>query len=298
MFRLLTSSKLAQTALALISVTYTVDDGRDWRSTYRTSGEVNAPNLTCYFHRNYDTGNAACPTDPGIEPKFMDSRQAQVQGLAHVYGACAYGNLSEVSNCTRYNELSDILASGEEAGYFCRRTPTPEFAYRFLEFNLNDTLEAYPTLTDRVITASSGPCSELPEVDKEEIYDLGAINYTFENKTFRGNITIPKQSDAIDSTTYIYWGMDIPQKATVQSCGPRCIWMWAHKSWGMGENSTFYQCPISVSPVINIRTREEISDERAVPDDVARLAASAIGLQGRSNTVDRKWAQFQFYPFG
>lgn len=103
------------------------------------------------------------------------------------------------------------------------------------------------------------------------------------------------QNGALSGTTYIYRGIDIPERATGVSRGPRCIWMWAHKSVGSGAESAFYECPITISPVSNTTT-----DAQTISDGIARLAASAIGLQGRSALADGNefWTQFHFYPFG
>lgn len=111
------------------------------------------------------------------------------------------------------------------------------------------------------------------------------------------SIIIPQELVRRDSTTYIYRGFNPPQEPTVFSCGDRCINMWALKSLDYGENSTFYHCPITVSHVSNIYTSDQI-----VPDGVARLAASAIALEGRW-AIDRPsngtvWTQYQYYPFG
>jgi hypothetical protein len=64
---------------------------------------------------------------------------------------------------------------------------------------------------------------------------------------------------------------------------------------GSVEQSAFYECPITISPVSNTTT-----DAQTISDSIARLAASAIGLQGRSALADGNefWTQFQFYPYG
>ena len=71
--------------------------------------------------------------------------------------------------------------------------------------------------------------------------------------------------------------------------------MWAHKSPGAGDDSFFYQCPITVSHVSNIT-----DPKYDLADGMARVAASSIGLQGRfvNSSSHLIWTQYQFYPYG
>jgi hypothetical protein len=272
--------KLAQTSVAFINLTYSIDGGTNWNDTYTRNGMVNAPNLACYFH------NESCPV---VHPEEVS------QASAH-----AYGELALSTDCGPYNETSDILNSRYDYRYYCRRTSgRQEFAYRYSEYNPKYVQETYSRFTNRIITSSAGPCYEYSEVGFSPGLDtngnLAAINYEFTNGTFNGNITILMANGALSGTTYIYRGIDIPERATDVSCGPRWTWMWAHKSVGSGEESAFYECPITISPVSNTTT-----DAQTISDGIARLAASAIGLHGRSALAegDEFWTQFQFYPFG
>lgn len=123
----------------------------------------------------------------------------------------------------------------------------------------------------------------------------GNTVFQYKNDTFKHNITIPGAYGAFDGTTYIYRGVNIPQQAVTYACGPRCIKMWAHRSQGGGENSTFFECPITVSEVSNNATEnQQLSYERA------RLAAASIALQGRSSNINgvTVWTQYQLYTFG
>ena len=214
------------------------------------------------------------------------------QALAH-----AYGDLSLVSECGPYTEVSDVLKYKNNYGYYCKRTRhQQEFAYRFSEYNPTDIQKVYPRLTNRTITASSGGCLEYSTVGGSTTLGNGDLVYKYKNDTYNGNITIPGQSVAIDGTTWIYRDTKTPQKADNYACGPRCIKIWAHKARGHGENSTFYECPVTVNHVSN-----PIYDEQDVPDDVARLAAASIALQGRpSGSVNNVnvWTQYQLYAFG
>ena len=213
------------------------------------------------------------------------------QALAH-----AYGEMTLISGCGSYKEIPDVLNSGNNYEYYCRREQDrQEFAYRFNEYNPNDTQLLYPLFTNRIVTASAGECFHYSQVGESRI-GPEMINFEYANESFSGNISIPKQSDGSSGTTYIYRGTEVPQNETEYSCGPRCLWMWAHKSQGQGESSTFIQCPITISSV-SYTTR----DTEILSDDLARLAASSIALQGRwtGNDSDHpSWTQYQFYPFG
>ena len=250
--------------------------------------QVSAANLSCYFHHVYDQKTHVC--DPSAEV---------VQGIVHLYGEYAFGSLSEGNDCVNYTSIGDVLRSRTNPKYYCRRTPgQQEFAYRFLEYNPQDHQRTYPYLTDRVITASAGPCYQysLSHVDTGSVEGGKWSNYSYYNATSSGNILLPVQIDDFDGTVYIYRGFNTPQTATVWSCGTRCIWMWAHKTIGPNDPSTFYQCPVTVNPVQNLSHQNELQDVHKVHDDIARLAASSIGLQGGKSDPENGWAQFQFYP--
>jgi hypothetical protein len=209
----------------LINLTYAIDEGTNWNDTYKKPGTVHAPNLSCYIH------NQTCP---GALLEEVS------QSMAH-----SYGELTLSSTCGSYNDTSDILKSWYNYRYYCRRTrDRQEFAYRFSEYNPDDKEETYPFFTDRIITASSGPCFEYSEVGASPGFVANqyptALNYEYTNGSISGNTSIPLQSGALNGTTYIYRGIDIPQRATTYACGPRCIWMWAHRNFGAGQESAFY----------------------------------------------------------
>ena len=191
------------------------------------------------------------------------------------------------------------MTSKNNNPYYCRRTSNrQEFAYRFLEWNPEDKQRAYPAFTNRIITASSGPCFNytglpLPVLVPDVNGHLAAYNYTYQNDSYVGSVVIPAANTAIGGTTYIYRGWKIPEQATIYACGPRCIWMWAHRDDGFNTTSAFFQCPITFSQVTN--SHDNIYD---VPDGVARLAAASIGLQGRNGNSIFAWEQYQYVPFG
>lgn len=252
----------------------------DWKGTYTQNGIINAANLQCY----YNPHTLECLSDDAV------------QGLAN-----SYGMSPPIFKRGTYDQIQDVVKSTDNYGYFCRNTPG-ECTYRFVEYNPDDQQRIYPLFSNRTITASTGQCftyweSESPKQAMDTTGILDAFEYKITNGSVHDSIVIPGQLGGIDSTTYIYRGIDMPQNTTLFSCGDRCIWMWAHKSEGRGENSTFYQCPITISPVSNTN-----HDTQIVPNGIARLAASSIALQGRwavnGSSTKPIWTQFRFYPFG
>ncbi len=242
---------------------------------------VNAPNLTTYFR--------------GKKP------------LTHQYDqdvAQTYGEVAR-DDCEPYDDIAQVYNSTNATQYFCRRKPKDkiEFAYRFNEYNIHDKRKLYGSLTNRVITASSGKCYKYDARQKpgktEDLYgDLAAYEYTLSNDSFKSqfSISIPLSSDGWTATTYIYRGSKVPpSKANRDACGDRCIWLWAHRTAKPkdGLNSTFFQCPITISKVSNANT-----SPHQLPDSVARVAAASIALQGRWSGLpnNKIWTQYQFYP--
>ena len=270
-----------------MSSTYNFEDGKVWNGTYDTSGIVHAANLSCYIH----PGNGVCPGNSIMGQEVH-------QGLAHNYGEQVRG-----TECLPYEDISDVLNSGQNPPYFCRRTPNnQEFAYRFLEYNPEDTQKAYPAFTNWTITASAGRCNHYSQVGSPVLVDdingyRAALNYTFknENGSYTSSIQIPLANSAFMSTTYIYRGIHIPQKAETHRCGLRCISMWAYLS-EKGTGGSFFECPITISTVNNTSP----DSVHAVSNDLALIAAASIGPQSRNSDHDgvSRWTQYQFYPFG
>lgn len=102
---------------------------------------------------------------------------------------------------------------------------------------------------------------------------------------------------AYDATTYVYNGTLAPQDATAQSCGDRCISLYAFRSSGTVTKrpNTFFRCDVTVSEVTNAQ-----EDAHKLSADSARLAASSIALSGRytHENGQMEWQQYQLYPFG
>lgn len=235
-----------------------MDDGKDYNDTYVKSGTVKASNLTSYFRGNYPIG-------------FEDD-----QALAH-----SWGQSIKAQPCGKYEDIAEVYESHNNPFYFCRRTKgKQEFAYRFKEYNNHDLEGTYPYFTNRVITASSGVCFQYTVLDTTRNYlDHGNqySDFSFSNSTYTSSISIPTLNEGWSATVYVYRGPDLPQITKVNSCGDRCLWIWAHRTSVPDNNtSTFFQCPITISEVSNATT-----PPHSIPDSVARVAAASIALQGR-----------------
>lgn len=71
--------------------------------------------------------------------------------------------------------------------------------------------------------------------------------------------------------------------------------MWAYKNGGYHDNSTFYQCPITIS-----NTSSANNSTYVVPDSVAKLAASSIAIEadGQLTILDRFGHHSRFIHLG
>ena len=100
--------QVAQIAAAIISLTFTLDDGRDHNGTYIQSGQVAVSNLKCYMHANTCSGF----------PVIGDS-------LAHAYGETTRGaDATPNSDCGDFNDVTSIINSKQNFRYYCRRNTT------------------------------------------------------------------------------------------------------------------------------------------------------------------------------
>ena len=281
-------TKLVQALVASMSIPVSLAPGNNYNDTYLINGTVHASDLRHYVHFRR------------AEAPILTPWNEVEQAIAHSYGEMALN-----SQCCDYTDISQVQSYQQVCRYFCKREPKnqQQFAYRFLEYNPDDAQRANPKPTKRVVTASSGPCFNYSArivggVVPDDDGDKAALRFEYSNETFKDSITIPKQSMGFDSTTYIYRGIKTPQNASEWSCGPRCMWMWAHRSLGVDtpEKEHFYQCPIMIDQVTNMTdpATQEISN------DMARLAASAIGLSGRytGKPENKVWKQYQYYPYG
>ena len=242
---------------------------------------VRARNLTAYFNMNVS-----------LSDEYN-------QATAHSWGEIS----QSLRSCGPYNDIKDISNSKYDPPYYCRRTPgQQEFAYRFKEYNPSDTEGSYPFFTNRIITVSSGTCFkyEVPNASQPgpPCIDSCARNYTFHNSTYTSSICIPIASDGWSATIYMYRGTATPVLDEANSCGDRCKWIWAFRTWGPDlepqSPPAIFQCPITVSEVSNTTM-----DAQQIPDSVARVAAASIALQGRWTGIEtnKNWTQYQFNAF-
>ncbi|KAI9881078.1 MAG: hypothetical protein M1830_008236 [Pleopsidium flavum] len=280
---------IAQASIAMIGLTYSMDSGTDSNGTIFQPGTICAPKLDCYY------GRGGCPI-----------RDEVPQVLAHAYGEIVVGQ-----NCCIYSTTADILNSPQTCYYFCR-ADQKEYAFRYAEYSPKDKARAYPYLTNRIITASSGDCLEY-SVNLTGIVRLDtpdgkgeARRYPYSNDTYSSDITIPSPQLANDATTYVYNGAQKPQIEKQHACGPRCLMMYVMRSPGVitDRRMKLFQCRVHISNVSNATL-----PEHHLPDRNARLAAASIALQGRythpywNNTTKsynstEAWQQYQLYPWG
>ena len=277
---LLTLMQAAGSSIALLNLAYSTHDGVNWNGTYTSNGTVNATNLACYFPHN--NAKSSCPI-----------------GKRRFERANLYGQMGLGFDCKAYMDISEVQNSREPSRYYCRRTPgNEEFAFRFYEYNPNDHQRTYPFFTDRTIRVSSGECREYQHVTQSPGLDLdgvpAATNYTFTNGTYTDCISIPKANDGRLGITYIYRGLQPPgmDVGPLVDCGLRCVWVWVHKTAGPQANSTFYQCPVTVSQVNNATF-----DYHKISNEMARTAAASIALHSgwSGNREDQNWTSFNFY---
>lgn len=275
-------------AAALISITYTIDDGQDYTGTYLRHGDVAVRDLRCYL----DAGATDCPY-------YVIQDQ-----LAHAYGEVTQGPDGALNlECGYFSNLDDVINSKYDYPYYCRRNTTvQEFAYRFKEYNPDDRRKTYPRFTERVISASSGRCTEYSEVGSRETTfgekfpnSISALNYTYTDGQRNGTIVIPTSALGNEGTTYIYRGPAPPANATTYGAGPRGIVMWVYRNPGEFEETRFFECPVTVEVVTNVR-----NPAHNISDATARKAAASIALQGQFHNTgdDRDFTQFQWYANG
>lgn len=280
--------QIAQMAAAVISITYTVDDGQDFTGTYLRNGNVAVKNLTCYLHSGFDD----CPF------------QVIQDQLAHSYGEVTQGpDATSRFDCGYFSTMDDVIHSKYNYPYYCRRNTTvQEFAYLYKEYNPDDRQKIYPRFTERVIKASSGSCNEYSEIGSRQATvgddfpnTISALNFTYTNGQRNGTIVIPTSALGHEGTTYIYLGPRPPAEATTYGSGPRGIVMWVYRNPGINQEPRFFECPVTVEVVTNVR-----NPAHNISDSTAREAAASIALQGqfRNSGKERDFTQWQWYASG
>ena len=267
-------------ANAVTSLTYTVNDGIDYRGIYTSSGIVNVANHTCYQWQN-NTSDHCAPLET-------------IHTTAHNFGEMNLGT-EEGS----YDDLSDVLGSQHLYGYYHRSSRNrQQYAYRFNEYNPSDSQRGYPFLTNRTITAEALNCIEYTQTNTD---NQNPQTFTYENvadRTDQGTIKIPQHHLGNDGTLYIFGGWHDPSAAPIYSCGDRCVLMWAYRKPGRQSKGDFFKCPVNISVVNNAQR-----PEHNVPNNVAKVAAASIALQGRYAGQRKDWKsknfeQYQFFATG
>ena len=279
---LLNKLQAAQVAVTASNLTFTVNDGVNYHDTYIKPGIVHVPDLSCYYQ---NARHKACED------------HVTISTMAHSFGETIF-----MFNSTAYIEVDDILRDRDITTYFHRKIPgQQQIAYRFNEYNLDDAQQVYPHMTNRTIYAEAKNCITYDDisVDPKDPQTLIYPDDTGEDAT----IKIPQDFLGREGTTYIYRGFHDPPDAEFQSCGERCLWMWAYKNpsgfpKGSPEPTALYKCPVNISDVNNASM-----PEHHIPDQVVKMAAAAIALRGiyrgpSDNVSEQDYGSYQFYASG
>ena len=257
---------MAQAVVAMMPIFYALEQGTDANGTTVVPGTVSIPSLDCYYQPHTSD---ECPGDWSVPPS-----------LAHDYGGV--GVLS--NDACVYRTDNDIPSVGQGCPYL-RRADGREFLIRYPDYNPNDTLRIYPNLaTGRNVRVSVGDCPHQHSPPSEPTDDQDGQNnsrdYTFYNGTANITVSSPNNQRAWNATTYIWNGMNLPLSADAESCGERCVHVYAHrvmaKDGRNDQQEDMFQCPITVTPMSNADL-----PVHELPDNMARMAAGAIGLTGR-----------------
>ncbi|KAG8527180.1 uncharacterized protein KY384_008610 [Bacidia gigantensis] len=289
---------IAMIAPTLQALVCTLEDGHDYTSIYTRNGSAMVPSLTCYFN-----GGHCAPTNVTRDQ------------LAHAYGETTLGPKStDPDNCGDFTDVQSIVGSKKDYRYYCHRVgPVQQFGIRFNEYNDNDNRRIYPHFTTRVITASSAKCNEYAQLGIPKPTNVGdpntdgtnfisAFDHTYRiNATTNGSIIIPTSALGNDGTTYIYRGIHEPVKASYYSYGDRGLMMWAYRNPGKDRTPQFYECPVTVDPVVTVMgdSVDNVTDPvHAISDGMAREAVASIALQGQFKQTGggpRVFTQWQWY---
>lgn len=182
--------------------------------------------------------------------------------------------------------------------YFHRTTPNQQqVAYRFNEYNPDDTQKIYPHMTNRTIYAEARNCVTYNQTNADK-KDPQTLTMTMTNADEPGDnqtMTIPRDFLGREGTTYIYRGFHAPPDADLQSCGDRCLWMWAYRNPSKKELPAFYKCPVNISYVLNASRPEHHIHDTTVKNAAAAIAMHG-GYRGPVKDASRKdWTSYQFY---
>ncbi|MCJ1377462.1 hypothetical protein MMC17_000557 [Xylographa soralifera] len=246
----------AQAAVAMLGLTYSINPTSDPAAPI--TGGVNITDMSAYYF-----GRAG------------DDISAD-QLAAHMYGEMSL-NLYYDFLSTNQPQSSPIepltLYSDQNVAYWM----APDYVQHvFLEWPVDSSSSTGTFFTNRTILGNS-TCA---------VYDVTqGANGDSQQIHFMKNGTIQVQDFLLiepNSTTYY----TSPELGT---CGPRCANVCAFENTGV--KGFYYECEVAVGNVANAtRTEHE------VPDQVAKMAAGAIALQGYQAV--NVTAQYQRYPAG
>ncbi len=275
----------AQISVATLPLFASLRSGYNSSGITTSQGDVSVPKLDCFYRSN--------------TTKCADKIQYQLDpAVAHTYGQLG---TYRGQNCS-YQSTEDINNGPQTCPYFIRNDRR-EFAVRYADSNPTDLANAYPYYgAERIVTTTATNCNKYlppgPSIANGPDGIASEFVWQFENSTGTYSLTIPRSSLAVRSTTYIWNGTNLPLSATWQTCGQRCVVLYALRDMFDGPNQfSIFQCHITVSPVSNAT-----DPVHELSDGMARTAAASIALSGRwripCSNCSWDWRQFQLYQDG
>ncbi|CAO1596238.1 hypothetical protein XANCAGTX0491_000091 [Xanthoria calcicola] len=188
---------LAQASIAMMGLTYSMDNGVNSTIITTSRGNVSVPHVECYYNRG------VCTTTPDQPPEIA-------QNEAHAYGELTQG----LERCP-YATDEDIFKASQDCQYF-KSNVSQEFAYRFAEYNPQDRRRVYPYQTKRLIKVSSGACHRSSPEGNDVYYapfkdePRSMVVLRISNGTDDELVSVDRSVTAFDSTTYAYLGVLAP----------------------------------------------------------------------------------------
>ena len=189
MLKLLTNQRVqvAQAAVAVLPLFYTLDKGVDSNSITFSNDLVNVPNLDCYRRNNEST----CPTLLGVVPSVSHSMRFSTYGrMIALICLQAFGEAGAAPDggCPYAND-SQINSGSQNCLYFRNNVTIGEYALRFTESNPDDTSNNYPNLgAGRIVKISAEGCAaihpeELSTVSSDLDGEADEWSWRFDNAT-------------------------------------------------------------------------------------------------------------------
>lgn len=276
----------AQILVASLPLFASLQSGYNSGGVTVSQGYVAVPKLDCFYH-----SNATACGENEVDQYPFDAT------IAHAYGK---RRASRDQSCS-YQSIDDIN-QGPQACFYFTREDHREFAVRYVDSNPADLTNAYPYYrTQRIVTTAATNCNGSFNVAAPSVADSAdgkesEFVWQFENSTGTYPLSIPRSILAAQSTTYVWNGTDLPPLATWQTCGPRCIVLYALRDFWRDSTDheiSIFQCRITISPMSNIKDPAHV-----LSDSIARTAAASIALSGRRRNDDSAWRNFQLYQDG